>query len=501
MEEKFEQLKNKMREIMDIEHSISLLGWDQQVFMPEGGAIERGFMIGTLGKIAHEKFTSDEVGVILEELKKYLPQLDPDGEYYRIIQVTVKDFEKNQYLPSSYIVERANVISRAQQAWFEAKANSDYSVFLPHLSKVLELCRQYVTFFPSTEHPYDVFLNDYEPGIKTSEVKTIFDEIRMDQVELIRNIKQQPQIEDGFLHLDYEKNKMWEFSTRIASSFGFNWKHGRQDPSVHPFCQSIGPDDVRITSRWVSGLPFALLFGTMHETGHALYEQGIGRTWSRTLLENGASLGIHESQSRMWENLIGRSRSFWQFFYPQLQELFSSQLGNVSIDQFYRAINKVSPSLIRVEADEATYNLHIMLRFEIETALIEGQVHPKNLPEMWNKKMEEYFGLVPTNDANGILQDIHWSGGMFGYFPTYALGNLISAQLMEKFQRIYPDLNSQISQGDFSSLLSWLGLKIHQYGRKYEPHELLIRTTGMPLQSRPYLHYLKKKYGEIYDIN
>jgi carboxypeptidase Taq len=257
---------------------------------------------------------------------------------------------------------------------------------------------------------------------------------------------------------------------------------------------------VRITSRWVPNLPFALLFGTMHETGHALYEQGVGHTWNRTQLEGGASFGLHESQSRLWENLVGRSRPFWEYFYPRLQERFKSQLGNVSLAQFYRSVNKVQPSLIRVEADEATYNLHIMLRLELEIAMLEGSVAIKDLPEIWNSKMKDYLGVVPPNDAKGVLQDIHWSGGMLGYFSTYALGNLISAQLWEKFKSLNPDLDDQLRQGDFSSLLSWLRVKIHQYGRKYEPQELVERVTGKKIDPAAYIRYLKTKYGEIYGL-
>jgi carboxypeptidase Taq len=501
MEEKLRKLTELVSEVMDIDHSIALLGWDEQVNMPSGGAEERGYMMGTLGKIAHEKFSSDEMGKLLDELKIFLPELDPDGESYRIISVTARDYEKMKFVPASFVSEKARVTSVAQHAWLEAREKSDFSVFLPHLEKIIELCHQYISYFPVSEHPYDVLLDDYEPGMKTSEIKKYFDELLPHQVDLIRSIGERPQIEDSFLHLKYDQDRMWNFSNQIATAFGYDWNRGRQDPTTHPFCQSIGPDDVRITSRWVPDLPFALLFGTMHETGHALYEQGVGHTWSRTSLEGGASLGIHESQSRMWENLIGRSRAFWQYFYPMLQDSFRTQLGNVNLDQFYRAINKVSPSLIRVEADEATYNLHIMLRFELETAIFEGKIKTRDLPGLWNQKMKDYLGVSPTNDVNGILQDIHWSGGMFGYFPTYALGNLISVQLLEKFKKLTPELDSQIERGDFSSLLSWTRVKIHQFGRKYEPQELIHRITQNKIDTMPYLNYLKTKYNEIYDLD
>ena len=500
MQAQFEKLKELSAEIADLNHSMALLGWDQQVYMPSGGAEERGYMLGTLGKIAHEKFTSPEMGRLLDELKKELPQLDPDGEMYRIIAVTAKDYDKATRVPGSFITEQAQVVSLAQQAWMEARAASDFSIFCPHLEKVVELSQRYVTFFPAAEHPYDILLDNFEPGMKTSEVKAIFDGLRPQQVELIRAISQQAPVDDSFLRLAYDEKSVWAFSEEVATAFGYDWKRGRQDPTAHPFCQSIGPDDVRITSRWVPELPFALLFGTMHETGHALYEQGVGHTWSRTALEGGASMAIHESQSRMWENLVGRSRPFWEHFYPSLQARFTSQLGNVSLDQFYRAINRVRPSYIRVEADEATYNLHIMLRFELEIAMLEGKVAIKDLPEIWNAKMQDYLGVVPPNDAKGVLQDIHWSGGMLGYFSTYALGNLISAQLWEKFRSLNPDLDDQLRQGDFSALLSWLRVKIHQYGRKYEPQELVQRVTKSKIDPAPYLRYLQGKYSEIYGL-
>ena len=500
MEENLQKLTNLMAEITDIYHSLALLSWDQQVYMPVGGASERGRMIGTLGKIAHEKFVSDEMGSLLADLKKYLPDLDQDSEAYRIIDITSQDFEKTVCVPSSFIVEKALVTSSAQQAWMEAREKSDYSIFRPHLERLIELNQQFVTFYPAVDHPYDILLDSFEPGMKTANVQSIFSSLLPQQVELIKAISQCPQVDDRFLHLEYDQKQMWDFSAKVASALGYDWKRGRQDATAHPFCQSIGIDDVRITSRWVSDQPFALLFGTMHETGHALYDQGIGHTWSRTALEGGTSLGIHESQSRLWENIIGRSRPFWEYFFPQLQGLFKTQLGNVSLDQFYRAINKVNPSFIRVEADEATYNLHIMLRLELEIGMLQGSITARDLPEIWNSKMKDYLGILPPNDAKGVLQDIHWSSGMFGYFSTYSLGNIISAQLWEKFISLDPEIDEQIRQGDFSSLLSWLRVKIHQYGRKYKPQELVLRVTKSPITSEPYVRYLNSKYKHIYAL-
>jgi carboxypeptidase Taq len=293
---------------------------------------------------------------------------------------------------------------------------------------------------------------------------------------------------------------MWDFGKDVVTALGFDWTRGRQDKSVHPFATSVGPDDVRITTRFVEQLPFGLLFGIIHETGHGLYEQGINPAYNRTSLEGATSLGVHESQSRLWEKLVGQSRPFWKHFFPRLQKRFPAQLGSVGLDQFYRAINKVEPSLIRVEADEATYNLHIMLRVELEIAMLDGSVAIKDLPGLWNARMEEYLGLTPHDDAHGVLQDIHWSAGIQGYFATYTLGNLISAQLWDRFLAVHPARDEDMGRGDFSALLSWLRREIHQSGRKYQPQELVQRVVGSKIDPEPYLRYLERKYGEIYEL-
>jgi carboxypeptidase Taq len=293
----------------------------------------------------------------------------------------------------------------------------------------------------------------------------------------------------------YSEGDLWSFAVDVITAFGFDWQRGRQDKSVHPFATGIGAGDVRITTRWVEGQPLSLLFGTMHEAGHAMYEQGISAAHHRTLLEGGASLGVHESQSRLWENLVGRSRSFWDHFFPQLQTRVPSQLSGVTAEQFYRTINRVQPSFIRVEADEATYNLHIMLRVELELALIEGSLAVSDLPEAWNARMQEYLGLTPPDAAKGVLQDIHWAAGLFGYFATYTLGNVIAAQLWERFGAVHPQRDADIGRGDFSALLSWLKTELHRHGRKFEPKELVERITGSSVSPEPYLRYLEQKYA------
>ena len=500
LKDKLEQLKTLLGEVTDLNQISGLLGWDQQTYMPSGAAELRGQQLATIGAIAHKKFTSAEVGRLLDDLKTWAAGLDPDSDEYRLISVTARDYDKGTRIPSDYVAEFAQVTAVAQQVWMEAREKSDFSIFRPHLEKIVELNHRYIAFFPPAEHPYDVLLDNFEPGMKTSEVKAIFEGLRPQQVELIQAIAARPQVDDSFLRLDFDEQKQWDFGVEVATAFGFDWKRGRQDKSTHPFTQSSGIDDVRITTRFEQGLGASGFFSTTHETGHGLYEQGISHTWSRTPLEGGASLAVHESQSRMWENLVGRSLPFWEHFYPRFQGMFPAQLGNVSLETFYKGINKVERSLIRVEADEATYNLHIMLRLELEIAMIEGEIAVKDLPEAWNARMKDYLGIAPPNDALGVLQDIHWSGGMFGYFSTYALGNLISVQLWEAFRAANPALDDQIRRGDFSSLLSWLRTQIHQHGRKYEPQELVRRVTGSPIDPTPYVRYLKSKYTEIYGL-
>lgn len=365
---------------------------------------------------------------------------------------------------------------------------------------MVALRREYAGYFAPFDHVYDPLLDDFEPGLKTAEVQAIFQALRPQQVALIQAIAARPQVEDAFLRLPYPERKQWNFGVDVITRFGFDWQRGRIDKSAHPFTTSFGLGDVRLTTRVNRKRPGSFLFGTLHECGHGLYEQNIGPELRRTGLDGTASLAIHESQSRLWENLVGRSRPFWTFFYPRLQEVFPSQLKNVSLDAFYKGINKVQPSLIRVEADEATYNLHIMLRLELEIALMEGSLAVRDLPEAWNARMRDYLGITPPNDALGVLQDVHWSGGMIGYFSTYALGNLISAQLWEKIEQDLPNLDDQIAEGQFANLLAWLREKIHRHGLKFEPQDLVQRVTGSKIDPNPYLRYLRRKYGEIYQL-
>jgi len=489
-----DRLRTLIGEVMDLRHAADLIEWDERVYMPPGGVTVHGEMSAALRRLAHEKFTSGEVGQALDAATRHVNGEDPDSTDARMVRVVARDYARATRVPADFVAEHASVVSAAQHTWAEARTRSNFAQFAPHLQKVIDLKRRYVGFFPPADHPYDVLLDDYEPGMKTADVRRLFDSLRQRQVAIIKSVAASPAPATDFLTKPYAESDIWRFAVDVVTAFGFDWTRGRQDKSVHPFATGIGASDVRITTRWVDGQPLALLFGTMHETGHALYEQGVGAEHQRTILEGGASLGVHESQSRLWENMVGRSRPFWDHFFPRLQAACPAQLGNVSAGAFHAAINRVQPTLIRVEADEATYNLHIMLRVELELALIEGSLKVSDLPDAWNARMQEYLGLTPLDDAKGVLQDIHWSAGLFGYFATYTLGNVIAAQLWERFGAVHADRDAQIGRGDFAALLSWLRTELHQHGRKFEPKELVERITGSAVDSEPYLRYLEAKY-------
>jgi carboxypeptidase Taq len=498
---KISDLKNILNEVTDINNVIGLLNWDQQTKMPPGGSEGRGQQLSTLARLAHVKMTSDELGKLLEDLKPYTAaELDPDSDEARLVKVSARQYDRRTRVPADFVGEFARVTSNAHLVWEAARAESNFARFRPHLERIVEMRRQYADFFAPYEHVYDPLLDYFEPGLKVAEVQAIFTSLRPQQIELIKAIQERPQVDDSFLRQNYDEQKQWDFGVEVISEFGYDWKRGRQDKATHPFTQSMGVGDVRITTRFLDDYGASALFSTMHECGHALYGQGVSPDLDRTPLGKGASLSIHESQSRMYENLIGRSHSFWVHFYPRLQSYFPSQLGNVDLETFYKGINKVEPSLIRVEADEATYNLHIMLRLELEIDLLEGSLQVKDLPQAWNSKIEDSLGVTPPNDALGVLQDIHWSSGMIGYFSTYALGNLISAQLWECVNQDIPGLDDQIRQGKFTEITEWMRAHIHRHGAKFEPQELVQRVTGSKIDPTPYMRYLKTKYGEIYHL-
>jgi carboxypeptidase Taq len=500
MQNKIDELKKMMAEVIHLQNVLELLSWDQQVNMAPGGTDDRGAQMAIVNRTAHLKFTSDEVGKLLVDLQPYMANLDPDSDEARLIKVTTHKYKLATKVPADFVARRARATATGRAAWEKAKRAGDFSLFQPQLENIFDLNREFVEFFAPYDHIYDPLLDRFEPNMKTGEVIAIFDALRPAQVALVQEIATQPQVDDSFLHQQYDKQRQWDFGVQVITDMGYDWECGRQDYSTHPFTSSFGSGDVRITTRIYSDFLNPALFATTHECGHALYEQGFDPALAHTHLDDAASLAIHESQSRMWENLIGRSRPFWEKYYPQLQATFPSQLGNIDLERFYKGINKVEPSLIRVEADEATYNLHIMLRLELEIATMEGKIAIKDLPEAWNQKMEEYLGITPANDAVGVLQDTHWASGLVGYFSTYALGNLISVQFWNRIEEDIPDLDNQIRQGDFAALLDWGRQHVHRHGAKFEPQELVKRITGSPIDSQPYVNYLRDKYTEIYQL-
>ncbi len=494
-------LKERLATVMDLNYAAAVLGWDQRTYMPPGGAVGRANQLGTLRKLIHEHFTAPEIGHLLDELAPLAADAQNDSNDAALVRRTRRDYDQACKLPADFVAEWARARAISNQVWEEARRTSDFALFQPHLEKQFDFAKRQAEYLGYQDHPYDALLDQYEPGMKTAQIKTLFAELKAGTLPLLKAIVNSGvQVDDSLLHQPYDEAKQEQFGVEVTRAFGYDWQRGRQDRTVHPFCTHFGRDDVRITTRFYPDFLSAALFGTMHEAGHAMYEQGVDPELSRTLLSRGASLGVHESQSRMWENLVGRSRPFWQANFGRLQALFPQQLGNADVEMFYRAVNKVQPSLIRVESDELTYNLHIMLRFELEAAILEGNVQVADLAEEWHSRMDDMLGVTPPNDAQGVLQDMHWSGGSVGYFPTYTLGNVLSVQLWERALAAHPTIPEEIGRNEYGTLLQWLRDNVHRYGRKYEPNELIERVTGESLNVQPYMNYLRTKFGDIYGV-
>ncbi|MDR7587240.1 MAG: carboxypeptidase M32 [Armatimonadota bacterium] len=496
--EPIQQLRAHLATIADLRAAAAVLRWDQETYMPPAGAAGRAEQLGTLMRLAHELLVSPRTRELLAAAEAVLDRLDPDSDDARIVVMTRRDYDRASRLPPEFVAARARHASASVQIWREARRRNDFPAFRPALAQMVELVRREADYLGYAEHPYDALLDHYEPGMTSRQVEALFARLREATVPLVRAIARRGAPDDSFLYGEFDIQQQRAFGLEVAQAFGYDLRRGRLDESTHPFATAFHPDDVRITTRYSRYLPSAL-FAIFHEAGHALYEQGIPPQLARTCLGRGASLGFHESQSRLWENLVGRSRPFWAHYYPRLLELFPSLRG-VDLDRFYRAVNRVQPSLIRVEADEVTYNLHIMLRFDLERHLVEGTLAAEELPDAWREKMQAYLGITPPSDAEGVLQDIHWASGSVGYFPTYTLGNVISVQLYEAARRDHPGLPEDIGRGQFGTLLGWLRDRVHRHGRKYLPADLLRRATGSDLTPDPYLRYLDSKFGEIYGL-
>jgi len=498
--EQFARLRDRLAQLADVQAAQAVLSWDQETYMPAGGGEARAHQLATLGRIGHEMLTDDEIGTLLESAAAEVEGLDPDSDESRIVQVTRRDRDKAVRVPASLVADLARATALAQQAWAQARTQNDFASFRPHLERVLELTLQKAEALGYEESPYDALLDEYEPDMKASEVSAVFTHLHAELVPLVEAIAERPAPDDACLRRDFSAATQWAFGEAVIADFGFDFERGRQDRSAHPFSTNFATTDVRITTRVDENFLPSALFGTLHEAGHAMYEQGVDGALDRTGLAAGTSLGIHESQSRLWENLVGRSESFWEHYYPKLQAEFPDQLGEIDRTAFYRAVNRVEPSLIRVEADEITYNLHVMIRFELELDLVAGALAVSDLPAAWNAKYEEALGLTPPTDADGVLQDIHWSFGLIGYFPTYTLGNLVSVQLFNQAAQDLGDLDEQIGRGEFAPLRAWLQEHVHRHGRKFSAQELLQRITGGGLDAEPWLAYARSKFGSLYGI-
>lgn len=501
MEQQLSELRTRLGEIDDLNSANAVLSWDQSTYMPSGGAPARGRQMATLGRMAHERSTDEGLGELLEQLAPYEQGLPADHDDAALIRLARRNYERLTRVPASLISELYAHVAASYQAWTEARPANDFAAMQPYLERTLELSRRFADCFPGYEHIADPLIDMADYGMKAETVRTLFAELRSGLVPIVQAVTEQPPADDSFLKLHYPLEGQRAFGELVARRFGYDFNRGRQDTTHHPFATKFSVGDVRITTRFHEHDLGDGLFSTLHESGHAMYEQGVDPAYEGTPLCSGTSAGVHESQSRLWENLVGRSRPFWAHFYPQLQQHFPEQLGNVDLERFYRAINKVQRSLVRTDSDELTYNLHVMLRFDLELALLEGKLAVKDLPEAWNARYSEDLGIAPPDDRDGVLQDVHWFGGLIGgAFQGYTIGNILSAQFFDAARAARPAIDAELGRGEFATLHGWLREQIYRHGSKFTTAELVERVTGGPLTLGPYLGYLRRKYGELYAL-
>jgi carboxypeptidase Taq len=490
MEKALAELKARLAEIQDLGRAQSVLHWDMEVWMPPDGGAARATQLATLTRITHDLEIHDRIGELLDELEPGAASLDPDSLDACLVRLTKREWEKARRLPSDLAAEFTEAQARSYQAWVEARENDDFAAFRPWLERMLELRLRYIECYAPYDDPYDVLLDDFEPGMKTHEVRTVFERLRPELSALVAEHAS----DDGgeILQGSFPVDRQDALARQIIERFGVDWRRFRLDLTVHPFEVTFGPQDIRLTTRYADD-DVNSLFTAMHEAGHGLYEYGVDDELDRTPLGHGVSSALHESQSRLWENVVGRSLPFWRWFYPRLRETFPGHFDDVPLEEFHRAINRARRTFIRVDADETSYGLHIILRFELEQQLISGQLAVKDLPEAWNGMFEELLGMPVPNDRLGVLQDSHWAGGGLGYFPTYLLGSVLSVQIWERAKEAIPDVEEQMEQGDFSALHAWLRENLYALGSKYTPAETVERVAGGPIDPEPYLAYLRDK--------
>ncbi len=494
----YEALLGKIRETGQLESVGELLDWDQETYMPPNGLKARADQLSLIAQLIHDRKTSPEVGELLSRLDGRSP--DPVQETN--VRETRRTYERASKVPTELVGRIARSAVLAKAVWAKARADSAFAPFAPHLQELLELKREVADRIGYPQEPYDALLDEFEPGARASAIADIFSALRRPLTEFVKQLAESKTKPDSsILNRHFPRPAQERFARKLAEAIGFDFQSGRMDVSTHPFCSGTTPHDVRLTTRYSEDFFPSAIFGTLHEAGHGVYEQGLDPKHVFTPMGRAVSLGVHESQSRLWENMVGRSRAFWEHFYPDCRRTFPDSLGDVSLDAFVGAINTVQPSLIRVEADEVTYSLHVILRFETEREMIAGAIAVADIPDAWNSKMQDVLGITPPNDREGCLQDIHWSMGMFGYFPTYALGNLYAAQFHEAAWRAIPDLTDRLSRGDFTTLLDWLRTNIHRHGQRYRAAELAEVVTGRRVSTEPFMTYLHEKFRPIYGLD
>lgn len=501
MQPQYEQLKQRFQHIIDLDLINSLLNWDQSTYMPPGGSEARGRQSALVGVLRHQKLTDETTGDLIDQLLPWAAEQPAGSPEAAFVREAKRTFDQAVRIPPD-LIERAYAhFSHAYQVWTTARPENDFKAVQPELEETLAISRAMAECFPEREHIADPLIDLQDPGMKAREIQRIFAELRAELVPLVEAICDQPAVDDSFLHRSYPIDRQRAFGEQIITAYGYDFNRGRQDLTHHPFMTKFSLGDVRITTRFDEHNFGDGLFSTLHESGHAMYEQGINPAFEASPLGIGTSSGVHESQSRLWENVVGHSLPFWKHYYPQAQALFPDQLGDVALLDFYKAINKVARSLIRVDADEVTYNLHVMIRFDLELDLLEGKLAVKDLAEAWHARYQQDLGLRAPDDRNGVLQDVHWyAGPIGGVFQGYTLGNILCGLFYSQAVAAHPKIPTEISQGRFEMLRDWMQKNIYQYGAQYTTAELVQRTTGGELTIQPYVTYLKQKYGQIYQL-
>ena len=496
MTNQYKKYVSTLKKLADVEHSIAVLSWDKEVNLPEKAAEIRSQQVATLSGIAHEIFTDEQFGQLLNELNDSIDNLS--FEEQQNIKTTLKDYNKLKKFSQEFVIRRSKVTSATYHAWLKAREVNDFKVFKSALKDMVAIKIEEANLIGYEDHPYDALIDAFEPETKTAQLVELFKDVKEQLVKFVKGLREKSQVDDSFLYKFYPKQKQWDFGIEVLKLMGYDFEAGRQDLSPHPFTTSFGSTDVRVTTRIDEHNFGNMTWSCIHEGGHALYEQGLPIESYGLPSGKYVSLGIHESQSRLWENNVGRSMEFWKSHYEKLQNTFPGNLKNVSLNSFFKGINKVYPSLIRTESDELHYHFHVLIRFEIEKGLLEGSLDVENLDEVWNEKYKAYLNVDVPDDNHGILQDIHWAHGSFGYFPTYSLGSFYAAQFFQQAMKDLPNLKTEIENGDTSNLLLWLRKNIHQHGMNYNAEALCKKITGEPLNFKYFMEYVAEKYALIY---